>query len=415
MKKITLFLTAFGLSMALSAQTKITFEDAAIGSTGGATAMWNAGTVDVVANTYTTGNASAKALHVLNTNYLPIYFENVAIPAGAETVLSKIKVKFLIIGGTDTNYPTLEIFSSPNSTTAGATEKIGEVPWAGLWGTAEIGIWKTVEFAFANATLKPVPAGNLILKLSKSNTEYLIDDVELVVIPVATPVILINDFEANAINDVLNMKRYSTTDASATVEANPTDAAKKSAHITAINWNSCLKQNVVLPAGKVLADYNKLSFDIYLNNIVDVTDNLWKNMEVYVDGTKVIDIQSQGVSAAWETKEYTLDNLAGANAFVLDIGLNTNKANYYLDNIKLTEKGTNSITQTLENPIIVYCTGNTIHLSQLSNQVDVIDINGRLLASAKNTSSINVSNLSTGVYMVKVNVNGQTQVVKVVR
>src|SRR5674476_713596 len=98
--EIILFLTAFGLSMALSAQTKITFEDAEIASTGGAIAMWGGGSVDVVANTYTTGNASANALHVLNTNYLPIYFENVAIPAGAETVLSKIKVKFLIIGGT---------------------------------------------------------------------------------------------------------------------------------------------------------------------------------------------------------------------------------------------------------------------------------------------------------------------------
>lgn len=75
MKKITFLLSILGLSMAMSAQTKITFEDAVIGSSGGATAMWSAGSLDVVANTYTTGNPSAKALHVLNANYLPFILE----------------------------------------------------------------------------------------------------------------------------------------------------------------------------------------------------------------------------------------------------------------------------------------------------------------------------------------------------
>ena len=413
MKKITFLLSVLGLSMAMSAQTKITFEDAVIGSTGGATAMWGAGTVDVVANTYTTGNPSAKALHVLNTNYLPVYFGNIPLPAGAETMYSKIRVKYLIIGGTDTNYPTLEIFSSPNSTTAGATEKIGEVAWAGLWGNAEIGVWKTVEFTFANATLKPVPAGNLILKLSKSNTEYLIDDVELVTIPVVTPIITVNDFESNTNGDILNMRRWSATDASATVEANPTDATNKSVHILATNWNSALRMNVVLPAGKVLANYNKLTFDVYLNNL-DGTDNLYKNTEVYVGDTKVIDIQAAGVANAWETRNFTLDNLAGGNAFILDIGINTNKANYYLDNIKLTEINT-ALTNNTINPLMIYCAGNTIQLGELVKQADVYNLEGRLLVSAKNTSVVNVSNLSRGIYIVKALVNGQTYMSKITK
>jgi len=413
MKKITFLLSILGLSIAMSAQTKITFEDAVIGSSGGATAMWSAGSLDVVANTYTTGNPSAKALHVLNTNYLPVYFGNIPLPAGAETMYSKIRVKYLIIGGTDTNYPTLEIFSSPNSTTAGATEKIGEVAWAGLWGNAEIGVWKTVEFTFANATLKPVPAGNLILKLSKSNTEYLIDDVELVTIPVVTPIITVNDFESNTNGDILNMRRWSATDASATVEANPTDATNKSVHILATNWNSALRMNVVLPAGKVLANYNKLTFDVYLNNL-DGTDNLYKNTEVYVGDTKVIDIQAAGVANAWETRNFTLDNLAGGNAFILDIGINTNKANYYLDNIKLTEINT-ALTNNTINPLMIYCAGNTIQLGELVKQADVYNLEGRLLVSAKNTSVVNVSNLSRGIYIVKALVNGQTYMSKITK
>ncbi|MDD5184427.1 MAG: hypothetical protein PHS84_04110 [Paludibacter sp.] len=417
MKKTTLLLTFFGLSMVLSAQTKITFEDAEIGSTGGATAMWDGGTVDVVANTYTTGNPSSKALHVLNTNYLPVYFGNVPIPAGAETLYSKIKVKYLIIGGTDTNYPTLEVFSSPSSSLAGATEKIGEVGWAGLWGTAEIGIWKTVEFTFANSILKPVPSGNLILKLSKSNTEYLIDDVELVLIPVATPTVIVNDFEANNLTDVLAMKRWSTTDASAIVESNPTNAANKSVHILATNWNSCLEQIIALPAGKVLADYDKLTFDVYLNNI-DGTDNTYKDIELYLDGTKVMHPQSAGVANAWETKVFMLDTISSitsyGNSFKLDLGINSNKANYYLDNIKLTEKTGTGFSKNTFNVLTFKRTGNTLYFNQTIDRIEIVDLGGRNVITAKNINEINISNLNNGVYLMKSLVMGETYIKKII-
>ena len=418
MKKTTLLLTFFGLSMVLSAQTKITFEDAEIGSTGGATAMWDGGTVDVVANTYTTGNPSSKALHVLNTNYLPVYFGNVPIPAGAETLYSKIKVKYLIIGGTDTNYPTLEVFSSPSSSLAGATEKIGEVGWAGLWGTAEIGIWKTVEFTFANSILKPVPSGNLILKLSKSNTEYLIDDVELVLIPVATPTVIVNDFEANNLTDVLAMKRWSTTDASAIVESNPTNAANKSVHILATNWNSCLEQIIALPAGKVLADYDKLTFDVYLNNI-DGTDNTYKDIELYLDGTKVMHPQSAGVANAWETKVFMLDTISSitsyGNSFKLDLGINSNKANYYLDNIKLTEKTGTGFSKNTFNVLTFKRTGNTLYFNQTIDRIEIVDLGGRNVITAKNINEINISNLNNGVYLMKSLVMGETYIKKIIK
>ena len=412
MKKTLLILSVLGLSMTMAAQT-ITFESDAIGSSGGVTPVWSAGTVDVVANTYTTGNPSSQALHVLNTNYLGLYFTNLPLPAGAESMYSKIKVKYLIIGGADTGYPTLEIFSSPNSYTMGATEKIGEVAWAGLWGTAEPGVWKTVEFTFANATLTPIPAGNLVLKLSKSSCEYLIDDVELVPIPVATPIFTLVDFESNTIGDNLNMRRWSPTDATATVEANPTIPTEKSAHILATNWNSALRMNVVLPAGKVLANYNKLTFDVYLNNL-DGTDNVYKNTEVYVGDTKVIDIQAAGVANAWETRNFTLDNLAGGNAFILDIGINTNKANYYLDNIKLTEINT-GLTKNTINPLMIYCAGNTLRISEIVNQVDVYNVEGRLMVSAKNTSNVDVAILERGIYIIKAIKDGQNYISKIVK
>ena len=407
MRKSLLFFALFCLSLGVSAQqaVKITFEDAEIGSTGGTTAMWGGGSVDVKANSYLTGNPSAKVLHVNNTGYLPIYFSNIALPAGAETLYSKIRVKYLIIGGTDTNYPSLEIFSSPNSSTAGATERIGTLGWAGLWGAAEIGVWKTIEFSFSSTLLTPVPAGNLVLKLTKSNTEYLIDDVELVLAPTASSVLVVNDFESNAIDEVLAMKRWGATDATATVKASPTDANNKVVQIVASNWNSCLKQTVVLPAGKVLANYESLSFDIYLNDIAE-TDNLWKNMEIYVDGTKVIDAQSQGVTNAWETRSYKLEALAGGNSFVLDLGVNTNKGNYFIDNIKL-----HAITSGVDNQDInqlsVYSGTNAFILSQEVDSYELYNIQGVKVSEGMKVSTINTSDLGNGIYILKARINNE--------
>ena len=407
MRKSLLFFALFCLSLGVSAQqaVKITFEDAEIGSTGGATAMWDGGSVDVQANTYLTGNPSAKVLHVNNTGYLPVFFSNIAVPAGAEALYSKIRVKYLIIGGTDTNYPSLEIFSSPNSSTAGDTEKIGTLGWAGLWGAAEIGVWKTIEFPFSSSVLTPVPAGNLILKLTKSNTEYLIDDVELVLAPTASSVLVVNDFESNAIDEVLAMKRWGATDATATVKASPTDANNKVVQIVASNWNSCLKQTVVLPAGKVLANYESLSFDIYLNDIAE-TDNLWKNMEIYVDGTKVIDVQSQGVTNAWETRSYKLEALAGGNSFVLDLGVNTNKGNYFIDNIKL-----HAITSGVDNQDInqlsVYSGTNAFILSQEVDSYELYNIQGVKVSEGMKVSTINTSDLGNGIYILKARINNE--------
>lgn len=415
MRKTLLLITLFCVGFYASAQTpvKITFEDAEIGSTGGVIAMWGGGTAVVAANTYTTGNSSAKALHVNNTNYLPLYFENVTIPAGAESLYSILKVKYLMIGGTDMNYPTLEIFSSPNSSTASATEKIADHGWANLWGTAEIGVWKTVEFAFSTSLLKPVPGGKLILKLSKSSCEYLVDDVELVPIPAASTIFTLADFEANSINDVLNMRRWTPTDASATVVANPTVANEKSVQILATNWNSALKMNVALPAGKTIADYQKLTFDIYLNNI-EGADNGWKNIEVYLDGTKKIDIQSPGVANAWESKSYDLVDFTSANSLVMDIGLNTNKGNYYLDNIKITQK-TTGFDSPDSNPLIVYATSSTFILNQKVDFYELYNVHGIRMVSGQNTAEINITNLNTGIYILKASIGNSKYVTKLIK
>lgn len=420
MKKTLLLFSLFCMSLYLSAQTavKITFEDAAIGTTGGTTVGWG-GTVDVLANPVTNGNTSTKVLHANSTNYMPIYFGNVAIPAGAETLYSTLKLKILVVGGGDANYPTLNIFSSPDAWAFGSTPapyKIAAIGYANLWRTAELGVWKTVEFALSGSLLKPIPAGNLVLNLSKgssesSNCEYLIDDVELVPAVAPMPVITLTDFESNTIGEVLNMRRWNTADATATVTANPTVPAEKSVHIVATNWNAALKLNVALPTGKTLANYSPLSFDIYESN----STNTYKQIEIYVDGTKKIDKENVGTVGAWETKTYQVDTIAAGNSFVLDIGLNYNAADYYLDNIKLTEKIANGVASTDVNPLLVYSAPNSFVLNMEVDSYELYNAQGARVLSGQKATSINTSGLRNGIYILKASVKNDNFVTKVLK
>ncbi len=412
MKKITFFLVAVFLVATIKAQepVKITFENDAVGTTGGATAMWD-GTVEVIANAYTTGNSSAKVLRANNTNYLPIYFDNVAFPAGAETMYTILRMKILMVGGADTNYPSLDIFSSPNNYTIGATEKIATLGWESLWGEAEIGVWKTVEFTLSNSLLKPIPGGKLVLSLKKSSCVYLLDDIELVAAPTASDIFTVSDFESNAANEILAMRRWAPTDATATVVASPTDANNKVVHVVASNWNSAVRFNVVLPVGKVLSNYNQVSFDIYLNNIAG-TDNVWKNIEMYVGENKVIDQQSEGIANAWETKTFALSGLSGGNAFVLDLGLNSNKANFYLDNIKLRSAVTTGVEMLASDALFVFSTGNAFVLNKQADAYVLYNSVGAVVAFGNNKSEISTIGLGSGMYILQAKVGNQTYKLK---
>ena len=69
--------------------------------------------------------------------------------------------------------------------------------------------------------------------------------------------------------------------------------------------------------------------------------------------------------------------------------------------------------QLLKNTIQAYYTDNSIKLSQLVQQADVYNVDGRLLVSVKNSSEINVSGFGHGIYIVKTQLNGQILNLKV--
>lgn len=225
----------------------------------------------------------------------------------------------------------------------------------------------------------------------------------------------VENFEGKTLNEDLPMKEWNAVDATATVKANPTNAAQKSALIVTSNWDAHLKLNVSLPVGKVLADYNKIKFDIYLNSGHQNND---KKMKVYVNDAVVYEdtnYPTQAPDATWTTKEYSLSNLAAGNTFVLDLGISTTDGNYYIDNVVLVEKTATAIGETKGEVFSATVSSNTIELSQVASSLKVYDITGQMLVSAENTSSVEVSLRDGSIYVIKAVVNGKVQTVKIVK
>ncbi|HOG05510.1 MAG TPA: T9SS type A sorting domain-containing protein [Paludibacter sp.] len=430
MKKKLLLFALLGSGVLLYAQPKITFEDEAVGATTLAEALWGAGTVEVVANPHQTGiNTSSKALRVVSNDYVPVLYD-LSLPAGDKTAYPYTKVRYKLCylgpnGGDDFKYPNTDFYSVPNSSvsyeaaeTSPAVMKFGgDVGWSGgvSWGDPVVGTWTQCEFSFSNATLAAIAEGKLVIKVAKKQLEYLIDDIELIPVPAAGNLFTVDDFESYASNTVLNMKRYSAEDATATVEADPADVSNKAVHLVTSNWDALLKLNVTLPAGKTLADYDKLSFDIYL---VNGYDNNYKQMNIYVDDTKIyVDegYPSQAPDNTWTNKEYALNNITSGNTLVLDLGISTDNGNYYIDNIVLHLKTSTHVKSTFENALNVRYTNGYFMWNQLAQAVKIVDINGRLVATAANTDRLYVSQLSRGIYIVKTEINGTTHINKVVK
>ena len=410
MKKITLFLFVLVLSVAMSAQTKITFEDNTLN---GVSAMYNA-TVNVIANPYATGiNTSAYCLDVVNNGYAPIYFSTLPIPAGTASsyVYYKLKVKYCYVSantGTDLDYPQLDICAPATSgTTLDATNKLATI--SNVWGVASsnVGVWKQVEFKFSASLLASIPGGFLALKLAKSKNENLIDDVEIVPAPTNT----LFDFESNTIGDAITTSGGGST---ALVVADPASVSTKAAQITMTAYNQYMSFSVTLPNGKLLSDYDRIYFDLYS------TSTIYANLSINANATVAYTetgYNSQNTASSWTTKDYSLTGMSALNTFTLNIGYTSmNSGSYYIDNIKLHAiSASTGIKDAKVSPLIIYCADNVLHLGQTVDKVSVYSIGGQLVASGQNTENVNLVNASKGIYVVKASLNGQEYAAKFVK
>jgi hypothetical protein len=229
------------------------------------------------------------------------------------------------------------------------------------------------------------------------------------------------DFEADAIGTTYGMKAWNSGDGTATVEANPTNAAEKSVHIITSNWNAVIALPVTLPAGKTLADIESLSFDVYITN----EDSQNKKKEVYIDGTKVHEddgYPNQGALNTWTTKNIIFSEFSvglsaadlAKSTFTLAAGISTNNGNYFIDNITLNEKP-NALNKVQTAPAFLYHNGIISVLNSKQADITVFNILGKQILSVATASTLSLSNLPSGIYIIKVKVDGQNNTAKIVK
>jgi hypothetical protein len=287
-----------------------------------------------------------------------------------------------------------------------------------LWGNPDIGTWKTVEFSFSKSVLDPIPLGKLILQLVKGDVEYMIDDIEIVPYPEAVNGYLnIENFETNKIGDTFNFKAFYSTDYTDSVQVDPEFSTNKALHITTKNYGAFLKLNVNLEAGKTIADYDQIAYDVYL---MTGFNNNNMNFPVFINDTTVYTQTEPWSKNAddqlWTTIKHDLINLApakGANTFTLALGISSNNSNYYIDNIKLRQLGFTAIKETNAKNVNISSNNNQLKFSQTVDNVELFDVNGRKLLSSKNTSVMNITSLNKGIYIVKCKFDEQTTISKI--
>lgn len=118
----------------------------------------------------------------------------------------------------------------------------------------------------------------------------------------------------------------------------PEDAKNLTAHFKGGDYNTVLEFDVTLPEGKTLADYSTILFNLYRNN--EGAD--YKNFRVQADD-EVIHYDegwpSQGNKNQWQNRSYDIpEDTQVGNSFKLRLGIESDEADYLIDNIRLVER-----------------------------------------------------------------------------
>lgn len=160
---------------------------------------------------------------------------------------------------------------------------------------------------------------------------------------------IVEDFEGYALDYAFPVNNASL---SALVKASPINASEKAIYLSGTDNNRYFIKNLTLPAGKVLADYDSIYFDLY------IASASYKALELWVDGTKVHAIGNliNGTNKDLGTQKIKLSafNQSGASTVLSNagntvaIGIGTDRMNgvtLYVDNIRLTGGGEDPIPE----------------------------------------------------------------------
>jgi len=195
--------------------------------------------------------------------------------------------------------------------------------------------------------------------------------------------------------------------AKALVAANPTNSTEKSLQILPGNYDEFFAMQYKLPNEKTLKDYTNFEFDVYYSPSGDNKNQYLKVNFDTIPGTPFFQINTGDNTnlGKWIHISVPLSGVVSGNVFKLYIGIRTRSANFYIDNLKLKTSYNDTAVpdQTVANDDVFYCINNMLYLkNNIIGNINVYDINGRLLISKKNISNLNLSLLKTNVYILEI-------------
>ena len=371
-------------------------------------------------------NASNKAVNIVTTNWDAILKLTVTLPAGKKL--------------SDYDSFSFDIYFSANANDANPNYKnmfvfiddVKKFEDAEYPKQAEMSTWTTKTFLLSSLALtdteKAKNTFTIAFGVSTDKGNYYVDNVKLTgggdVTPPPTSGNVTIDFNDKTIGQTEAMKAWYTTDGTATIAADPTNAGNKAVNIVTTNWDAFLKLNITLPSGKTLANYESLMFDIYIGTNANDANPNYKNMFIYLDDVKKYensDYPKQAEVSTWTTKTFSLASLGLTTAeltkstFALAFGMSTDKGNYFIDNVKLIGKttGFNTVKELNHN---IFISGNSLYLdNKQAEKILVFDLKGTLLISDTNKSVVDVTSLPKGIYIAKVQISGNTFTNKIVK
>ncbi|MDR2805478.1 MAG: T9SS type A sorting domain-containing protein [Dysgonamonadaceae bacterium] len=219
----------------------------------------------------------------------------------------------------------------------------------------------------------------------------------------------IENFNQRTLNTTYPLfKKNGNSQGAATIMHSPTDNIEQVAEVITANWDEYILLEAALPAGKSWQDYKDLSFDVYYHSTASDSDNHYKDFYVYLDNKQIHseptgDKNGPGHNV-WLSKTIGLQNITAGNTFNIYLGVRSNKAHYYVDNVCLKEKRTQTALQRKEKQQSPYfVSGNSLFIKgDKAENVAVYDSSGRLRMTESNLSRMDISSLSSGMYIVKI-------------
>ena len=301
----------------------------------------------------------------------------------------------------------------------------------------------SLDFTMDGSQLANQLVGNLAIRGQSGSNDFVInklmikDAADNMLVnydrdPTEAPQSIILDFEADAIGTTYSSVAWRATDITAVVEAAPAGGSGKVLHVTGVDYNAFPKFTVALPTGKTLANIEKIKFDIYFNDAAGETSEYpqykYKAIEYFIGAKdaaftanqptgKIDNLIAGETAGTWIQKEFSITiagDLLTLNEFDLAFGMSHGKLDYYLDNIEFVAK-TDAVNNVQTAPAFGYHNGIISVFNGKQAYITVFNILGKQVLSAATVSTMSLSNLPSGIYIVKVNVDGKNSTAKIVK